>query len=891
MTSPLGTAASSGQPHGYQRNAILSTVAVWAVLLVGLTVVLVGTADRWSERMGDNLQAEQLARRQSDLWQGIEAQWSDHAIDAINQAARIPDVVEALSRKDKRTLNQHLSTRFNGLAQLQRFADWILLDAQAQPFLSLATPNQLFTTPHPVLAKAVAMAAGRAKLINGDDGSLWYVTPIQDQSANLVGWMCIKAEISSLLQHLRRTVGQAALLQLPDGSQLVAVAKDKSIFAANPHPAATVSEAALNGRRYQICGTALGGASRVFIAYDVTDTAAAVRQAHLRSTVTTVALVTALLALGLFILRYRLRPIYSLRDAMLAAHQTGKFDVRVNAKGADEIALLALAFNEMSERINEQFHQLARTNDALKSEITGRKRAHDALEESKRQLEAALHANQLIMDNSRDVICTVGEEGRFITVSAACETLWGYKPEELIGQRYIDMVYPEDRPETNQAAAEIMAGRATNDFENRYIRKDGAVVDMLWSSYWSEADRRMFAVAHDNTERAQIERALKEAKKEADRANHAKSEFLSRMSHELRTPMNAILGFAQLLEMDELTADQQEGVAHIIRGGRHLLELINEVLEISRIEAGRLSLSPEPVEISEALRETIELLQPLAADREVRLSAPPVCDYYLLADRQRLKQVLINLISNSIKYNRPDGSVTLTCEAKERRARIFIKDTGIGIPSERLGQLFTPFERLGAEQSSIEGTGLGLAVAKRLVEAMEGAIGVESVPGEGTTFWLEFPLAESPLIRANLTDETPETRQVLSPEQRSVLHIEDNLSNLRLIERVLLRRPAIKLFAARDGVSGLKMAAEELPDVILLDVNLPDIDGYEVLHRLRTDPRCVAIPVIVVSADATERQKNRLLEAGAANYLTKPLNIKKFLEVLDYSLDGAIRAS
>ena len=285
MTSPLGTAASSGQPHGYQRNSILSTVAVWAVLLVGLTVVLVGTADRWSERMGDNLQAEQLARRQSDLWQGIEAQWSDHAIDAINQAARIPDVVEALSRKDKRTLNQHLSTRFNGLAQLQRFADWILLDAQAQPFLSLATPNRLFTTADPVLAKAVATAAGRAKLINGDDGSLWYVTPIQDQSANLVGWMCIKAEISSLLQHLRRTVGQAALLQLPDGRQLVAVAEDKSIFAANPHPAATVSEAALNGRRYQICGTALGGASRVFIAYDVTDTAAAVREAHWRSTV------------------------------------------------------------------------------------------------------------------------------------------------------------------------------------------------------------------------------------------------------------------------------------------------------------------------------------------------------------------------------------------------------------------------------------------------------------------------------------------------------------------------------------------------------------------------------------------------------------------------------
>jgi signal transduction histidine kinase len=498
MTSSVAEAAVSVQPHRYQRNSILSAIAIWAVMLVVLTIALVVSADFWSDRITDKLQAEQLSRRQSDLWRGIEAQWSDHAIDAISQAARIPDVVEALSRKDKRTLNEHLSTRFNGLAQSQGFTDWIFLDAQAQPFLSLATPNQLFTAVDPVLAQAIALAADRARLINGADGSLWYVTPIQDQGAKLVGWMGVKAETALLLKQLRRTLGQAALLQLPDGNRLVAEPRDERIFAANPHPAATVSEATLDGRRYQICGTALGAALRVFIAYDVTESAAAMREARWRSAVVAVVLVTALLALGLLILRYRLRPIYSLRDAMLAAHETGKFHLRVDAKGTDEVALLALAFNTMSDRIHEQFDQLEHTNDALKSEIAERKAA---------------------------------------------------------------------------------------------------------------------------------EKKLREAHAEADRANHAKSEFLSRMSHELRTPMNAILGFAQLLEMDELTPDQHEGVSHIIRGGRHLLDLINEVLDLSRIEAGRMTFSPEPVEVGEAIRETMEFVRPLAADSNVRLVAPPASGY------------------------------------------------------------------------------------------------------------------------------------------------------------------------------------------------------------------------------------------------------------------------
>jgi signal transduction histidine kinase len=307
--------------------------------------------------------------------------------------------------------------------------------------------------------------------------------------------------------------------------------------------------------------------------------------------------------------------------------------------------------------------------------------------------------------------------------------------------------------EDQRNSAQIVSGIVADDFENRYVRKNGTLVDVMWSAYWSEADKIMFCVAHDITERTRVTRALKLAEQEANRANAAKSEFLSRMSHELRTPMNAILGFAQLLEFDDLTADQRDGVAHILRGGRHLLELINEVLDISRIEAGELSLSTEPVEVTSALQETLDLVQPLAAARNVRLISLPCTSRYVMADRQRLKQVLINLVSNAIKYNRLEGSVTITCEASENHARIAITDTGIGIPAERIEQLFTPFQRLGAEHSAIEGTGLGLTVAKRLVEAMAGTIGVESTPGQGTTFWVEFLLTDSALAIAELPHE------------------------------------------------------------------------------------------------------------------------------------------
>jgi signal transduction histidine kinase/ActR/RegA family two-component response regulator len=383
---------------------------------------------------------------------------------------------------------------------------------------------------------------------------------------------------------------------------------------------------------------------------------------------------------------------------------------------------------------------------------------------------------------------------------------------------------------------------------------------------------------------------LRGARDEAEKANQAKSEFLSRMSHELRTPLNAILGFGQLLEMDHLSSEQQESVQHILKGGRHLLGLIDEVLEIARIEMGRLVMSPEPVRVSETLQEALDLVRPMAATKKVRLNNEDggTADVHVLADRQRLKQVFLNLCSNAVKYNHAGGTVTLSYEETARgRLRVKVTDTGPGIPQDKIGRLFTPFDRLGAEQSEVEGTGLGLSLSKRLVEAMGGTLGVDSVPGRGSTFWLEFPVVESPLAQLEKAGEyVPAPAELeASRKARVVLYIEDNLSNLKLIQRLLAHRPEVRLLPAMQGRLGLQLAGEHRPDLILLDVQLPDIPGSDVLRQLLEMPETREIPVVVISADATPGQIERLLAAGAWKYLTKPLDVKKFLAVLDEALE------
>ncbi|HZE14108.1 MAG TPA: PAS domain S-box protein, partial [Chthoniobacterales bacterium] len=329
-------------------------------------------------------------------------------------------------------------------------------------------------------------------------------------------------------------------------------------------------------------------------------------------------------------------------------------------------------------------------------DISDRKTSEEALEKSRRDLETALLENQLIMDNSQDVICTVSEDGCFQRINAACEHLWGYKPTDLVGLPYISLVHPEDKLKTSEASDRLMETGKLTDFVNRYVRKDGSIVDVLWSATWSKKDKIIFCVAHDVTDRARIEKALREAKEEADRANHAKSDFLSRMSHELRTPLNSILGFGQLLDRQSPTETQRNRIRYILGAGRHLLNLINEVLDISRIESGTLQLSLEPVCLEEAIGEALDLMRPLAAERKIDLSTKESLDAttYVLADRQRLKQVLLNLLSNAVKYTALEGKVAIAFTESSRVTRISVRDTGAGIPVDKLARLFTPFDRL-----------------------------------------------------------------------------------------------------------------------------------------------------------------------------------------------------
>ncbi len=378
---------------------------------------------------------------------------------------------------------------------------------------------------------------------------------------------------------------------------------------------------------------------------------------------------------------------------------------------------------------------------------------------------------------------------------------------------------------------------------------------------------------------------LEQARHAADQANQAKSEFLSRMSHELRTPLNAVLGFAQLLQMDALSEEQRESVEHIDKGGRHLLGLINEVLDIARIEAGRLTISLEPVPVQSLVQESLDLIAPLAAAEEIQLDGDlaDTPERHVQADRQRLKQVLLNLLSNAVKYNRKGGAVTLSYdETPAGRLRISVTDTGPGIAPEKMERLFKPFDRLDVDQTGVEGSGLGLALSKRLAEAMGGSIGVESSVGRGSTFWVELPLVEDWVKRLEGRAGVPAPGELdASRTARVVLYVEDNLSNLKLIERLVAHRPEVRILPAMQGRLGLDLAREHRPDLILLDLHLPDMLGEEFLLRLRAMPETREIPVVVISADATSGQADRLLASGARGYLTKPVEVKKFFALLD----------
>jgi signal transduction histidine kinase/CheY-like chemotaxis protein/CHASE1-domain containing sensor protein len=512
---------------------------------------------------------------------------------------------------------------------------------------------------------------------------------------------------------------------------------------------------------------------------------------------------------------------------------------------------------------------------------------------------------KMVLDTMSDGLVVADVDGNFLIFNKAAESILGEGPanggtarwQNHFGVFLADGVTPA--PEEALPLVRAIQGEAVELMElviRNEQQPEGACIEISATPLRDNGHRAGgVAIFRDVTERKRAEAEL--ARKEgAERANQAKSEFLSRMSHELRTPLNAILGFGQLLETDkELGPRNRERIGQILKGGRHLLDLINEVLDLSRIETGNMTISLEPVHVEGALSEVLDLVAPLAAERNVTLEGPSkaAADKYVLADNQRLRQVLLNLLSNAIKYNREGGKAKVSLEqTSSGSVLILVTDTGNGIPEDQQRNLFTPFERLGAEESAIEGTGLGLALSKLLVEAMGGTLGVESQPWIGATFIVTLALAEAPATTPAAPAASVDaiaTNGFDGPAQ-TILCIEDNPSNLKLVEDVLAARSSVRLLSAMNGSLGLELAQQHQPDVVLLDLHLPGSGGEEVLRRLRADPRTERIPVVVVSADATDRSVRKLLASGASAYLTKPLDVNRFLAVIDEALSERLPA-
>jgi len=447
-------------------------------------------------------------------------------------------------------------------------------------------------------------------------------------------------------------------------------------------------------------------------------------------------------------------------------------------------------------------------------------------------------------------------------------------------------------------ALAFKASRGIEDvYELTYITADGtrfpAIVSItaLCDDYGEIIGYLL--IGSNNSARKRAEHELKDAMAAADQANLAKSEFLSSMSHELRTPLNAILGFAQLIESGTPgpTASQQRSVAQILKAGWYLLDLINEILDLTLIESGKLSLSLEPILLAEVLHESRTMIEPQAHKRGIQLSFPRLdMSFLVTADRTRIKQVLINLLSNAIKYNRYGGAVAVDCAATPSgRMRISITDTGEGLTPHQLEQLFQPFNRLGQEAHAGEGTGIGLVVSKRLVELMGGVIGVESNVGVGSVFWIELTLTTARNHRVADAEAVSAARVPGAADMRlrTLLYVEDNPANLLLIKDLIARRPDVCLLSAKDGDSGVAMARASRPDVILMDINLPGINGVEALRILTLDPDTAHIPIIALSANAGSRDIAKGLDAGFFRYLTKPIKVAEFLETLDAAFESA----
>jgi PAS domain S-box-containing protein len=539
----------------------------------------------------------------------------------------------------------------------------------------------------------------------------------------------------------------------------------------------------------------------------------------------------------------------------------------------------------------------------------------DGITEVRRQ-EALLKTGALqnaILTSANFSIIATDEKGIIQLFNIGAERMLGYTAAEVVNK-----INPSDIHDPQEVAAraqalslelatpitpgfEALAFKASRGIEDiyelTYIRKDGGRFPALISITALRDDYGnvigYLLIGTDNSVRKQVELDLNKAMAVAEKANLAKSDFLSSMSHELRTPLSAILGFAQLIESGSPspTVSQKRSIDQILKAGWYLLDLINEILDLALIESGKLPLSLEPISLTEVVRECHAMIEPQAQKRDIRMTFPQFkLPYFVMADRTRVKQVLINLLSNAIKYNQVGGTVVVECIASTPgRIRICIKDTGEGLTPGKMAQLFQPFNRLGKEAGVEEGTGIGLMVSKRLVELMKGEIGVESTVGAGSVFWIELNLTAAPQTTAAAAEPAALGEAKIHPSgrTRTLLYVEDNPANLMLVEDLIARRTDIRLLSATDGNRGIEIARASVPDVILMDINLPGISGVKALQILREDPATAHIPVVALSANAMPRDIEKGMKAGFFRYLTKPIKVNEFMDTLDEALKFA----
>ena len=536
---------------------------------------------------------------------------------------------------------------------------------------------------------------------------------------------------------------------------------------------------------------------------------------------------------------------------------------------------------------------------------TARKQVEAEREVINQRLRDLQFYTRSLIESNTDAMMTTDPLGVISDINHEMEILTGRSREELIGTPSKNYFTDPERAET--AIKKVLREGKISNYELTVTAKDEklTVVSYNASTFRDSNDELIgvFASARDITHRKEFERLMEKnnielinAMEQADKANLAKSEFLSSMSHELRTPLNAVLGFAQLMASDvpAPTPTQQMSIDQILQAGWYLLRLINEILDLAMIESGKVTLSQEPMSFTEVLQDCEAMIAPQAHKRGIKMIFPSLnALFYVHADRTRVKQVMINLLSNAIKYNRDGGTVTVSCvKSGEHRVRVSVTDTGNGLTPKQMTQLFQPFNRLGQESSSKEGTGIGLVVTKQLIELMDGSIGVKSSVGVGSVFWFELAASSVPILTLDTQEEKVIDSAVTTvfsakKNKRSILYVEDNPANMSLVEQLLARRNDLVLLSAVDGQAGIQMARAYLPEVIFMDINLPGISGFAALKLLRKDPTTAHIPVLALSANAMPRDIENGLDAGFLRYLTKPINVIEFMEALDLALEYA----